>query len=124
MAKRDVNEWLAQDAARGTRRASNPHPAIADAERNAAAFRALAAKGPHTFQVPASRGRWVVLVHRDTGSEAFPEGALQSVRGWQATTFEDGEPIMDRRSVTWRGLLGSMRRDPIDWTKAQRPRVD
>ena len=113
MAKRDVNEWLAQDAARGTRRASNPHPAIADAQRDAAAFAALVAKRPHAFQVPASRGRWVVLVHRDTGGE-----------GWQATTFEGDEPIMDRRSVTWRGLLDSMRRDAIDWTKVQRPRVD
>jgi hypothetical protein len=110
MAKRRPSSaWHAQDAARGTRRVSNPHSAFAEAERSAAAFDELAAQHPHAFKVPAARGRWVVLVHRDTGS-----------KGWQATTFEGDEPIMDRRSATWRGLLDSIRRDPIDWTKVRR----
>ena len=88
----------------------NPHPAFADAARAGAAFDELRAKRPHAFRVPANRGQWIVLVHKNT-----------SGKGWQATTFDETEtPINDSRSATWVGLLDTIRRDPINWTRAQR----
>ncbi len=100
-----MSEWAKSDGERGL------HPAFAEAARAEAAFKKLRAGKPRAFTVPAARGRWTVLVHRSTAGS-----------GWQATTFEGNEPIMDRRAATWRSLLDTIRRDPIDWTKVKSAR--
>lgn len=107
-----ADEAMALDWSRAVEQPVSMHPAFVSAEKSRRALERLKAEGPHPFRAPARRGRHEVLVHKSTRKPGW----------WQATFFEDGEPIGDSESATWEKLLEHIRLDDVDWEKAKAQR--